>query len=759
MKEPFSYKTIRQGEDSVLQIDCEQYIRLPSIEDDPMTMSRAIDILTKERNVTKIVFQQKRDYEYDFEQTSLLREVAALYVKLIKSKDLLSFRTLDYQKCERFIGGWYAELRNIVSHILKTDPAGAYVELKRIHRRESIKLDKYADETASACVKGYLDILTRIIEMFEKTKFIATIKQYSAGHKPGDREVYQRIFRATIKPDFMFTKLMATYPPEGEELDNYELPDGSEVTIFELPDTVQYLYHITPPEFRLDEDQYEILDTARKVMAEHKPKRSDFVDPERIRQVFQNVGKDLIEELAGYKNIRLKDKEITMLTSILVRYTIGFGLIEVLMQDEKIQDVTINSPMGEIPMFIVHQDFGDCKTNVIPTEPESESWASKLRLISGRPLDEANPILDTELSLPGASVRVAVIASPLNPTGLAYAFRRHRDRPWTLPLFIKQKMLDPLSAGILSFLIDGSRTMLIAGTRSAGKTSLLSAVMVEVMRRGRMITIEDTLELPVSSLRKLGFNIQSMKVASAMSHGTAEVPADEGIRTTLRLGDSGLIIGEVRSTEAKALYESMRIGAQANIVAGTIHADSPYGVFDRVTNDLGVPKTSFKATDVIVVANPIRSPDGIHRWRRVTQITEVRKQWENDPMLEQGFVDLMRYSPKEDTLKPSDELINGDSEVLKAIAGNVKEWAGNWDAIWENILMRAKIKESIVKYSEKHKRPDLLEAEFVILANDEFHKISDRVAERTGSLDAKKIFFEWEEWLKRRLKKDRFKAQ
>jgi len=35
-----------------------------------------------------------------------------------------------------------------------------------------------------------------------------------------------------------------------------------------------------------------------------------------------------------------------------------------------------------------------------------------------------------------------------------------------------------------------------------------------------------------------------------------------------------------------------------------------------VVNDIGVPKTSFKATDVIVVANPIKSVDGIHRFRK-----------------------------------------------------------------------------------------------------------------------------------------------
>ena len=238
-----------------------------------------------------------------------------------------------------------------------------------------------------------------------------------------------------------------------------------------------------------------------------------------------------------------------------------------------------------------------------------------------------------------------------------------------------------------------------------------------------------------------------------MWKGSSEVPADEGIRTTLRMGDSALIIGEIRSKEALALYEAMRIGALANVVAGTIHGDSPYGVYDRVVNDLGVPKTSFKATDIIMVANPIRSADGLHRGRRVTQITEVRKHWENDPLLENGFLDLMKYDNRTDQLEPTDDLINGESEILKGIAGNVKEWAGSWDAVWDNILLRTKIKETLVNYAEKSNMLNLLEADFVVRSNDEFHRISEIIKDEVGTLDSKRIFFEWNEWLKRSVKK------
>ena len=748
------YDIIREGEEAVLYIYCDDCNYSPSIEDSPMCMARTIDKLAEAGGVTKIIFSQKRDYEYDFQQTQMLAEIANAYKSLMRQKQLFSFRSLgSNSSCTKCLPARYSEVQNQIFRMIKSDPVGAYVSAKRILRRERINRDKSINEQCTACIDRYIQVLNYIAQTLEATKLISAAKDKLSGYEIGDRTIYRGLFSPTIKPDFMFTKLMANYPSDGEEIASYTVGDDTEVTIFRFPDSVQYLYHMVPPEFKLSEEKYELLDMARKIMAEHKPQTEEFTDPERMRAVFYNVGHDLIEELAATKKLPLRSKEVDNLTRILVRYTVGFGLIEVLLQDEKIQDISINSPMGKIPMYLVHAEYGDCTTNIVPTRSEAESWASKLRMLSGRPLDEADPILDTELELPGAMARVAVVTKPLNPSGIAYSFRWHRDKPWTLPLFIKHKMLTPMAAGLLSFLVDGTRTMLIAGTRSAGKSSLLSSLMVEIMRKYRVITIEDTLELPTRPLRNMRFNIQSLKVAGALSKDTSEVSATDGIRTTLRLGDSALIIGEVRSKEAIALYEAMRVGAAANVVAGTIHGDSPFGVYDRVVNDIGVPKTSFKATDLIVVANPVRSADGLHRLRRVTQITEIRKHWENDPLMEGGFVDLMKYNAKKDQLEVTDEVITGNSEVLKAIASNIKDFAGDWDAVWNNILLRSKMKEALVDAAEKAGDPDMLEADFVITANDMFHIISDRVRDKTGKVDTKMIFFDWNEWLKKEIRK------
>ncbi|MBI2655347.1 hypothetical protein HYX06_02890 [Candidatus Woesearchaeota archaeon] len=58
-KKPFTYDIAKEGEETILLIDLEQYPHTPSIEDDPVCMSRTIDILSEAGTVTKIVFAQK----------------------------------------------------------------------------------------------------------------------------------------------------------------------------------------------------------------------------------------------------------------------------------------------------------------------------------------------------------------------------------------------------------------------------------------------------------------------------------------------------------------------------------------------------------------------------------------------------------------------------------------------------------------------------------------------------------------------------
>lgn len=674
----------------------------------------------------------------------LLAEIARLYNYLMKQEEILSPKKI---KIFSGLQNAFEEFSYLVE-LLKQDPVSCYLELKK--SRDNMKAQLEQSPQRDTSTLEYMRTIEKFLIMLESTHIIRRIITGLSHTSVKDREVYKTIFRPEILPNFTFTRLASQLPAEADFVDQYEIKTDDEtatVTILRQKNDPKFFYHVMPPEYTLSEEHHLLLNLARNVLMEHRPKSEEFTDPERTRQVFFNVARDMLTELAKNQNVSISNHQLNKLAKILVRHTIGFGPIEVLMMDEKLQDIVLNAPITQNPIFVRHEKYEQCTTNIIPSFEDADSWAAKLRLQSGRPLDEANPILDTDLAFEKARARVAAITEPLSPNGLAYAIRRHRDKPWTLPLYIDKKMLNPLAAGLLSFFIDGSRTLLVAGTRSAGKTSLLSSLMLEILSKYRTIVVEDTLELPVDYLRKVGYDILRMKVRSALVEGSTEISAADGIRTSLRLGDSALIVGEVRSEEAKALYEAMRVGALANVVAGTIHGDSPYGVFDRVVNDLSVPPTSFKATDIIVIVNPIKTPDGMHMMRRIVQITEVRKHWQSDPLEEKGFVDLMRYNVETDSLEPTPELINGDSEIIKSIAGSVKGWAGNWDAVYDNILLRGMIKEEIVKAAYKFQKPDLMEADFNVLANHMFHHLVDETRKEKGSSHSSLVFPLFKNWL------------
>jgi type IV secretory pathway ATPase VirB11/archaellum biosynthesis ATPase len=738
--------------DSVLRINCLNWAVAPSIEDSDVAMGIVIDKLLENRGVTKVILAEARENEYDEKQTEMLREIAEAYDKILNVERIVSVKNIAIPGYESKFAPRFAELQFLVMEVLKKDPIRAYIRINREINKIQ-KLIPLASPEEKSCHLHYLThALLPIKRILENTKLIQKVKPRLAEFRPGDRSLYRELFAPTIRPNFMLTRFMLVPPKEARLVTKYFLPDKTLVEIYKIPGRARYFYHITPLEFTLSEEKFILLDEARRYLAAHKPSETMLAEPEKVRESFFNIGIGLIRDLAGMHKIKLDDFEVRELATILARYTAGFGILELLLSDEKIQDVYINSPIGSFPVYIYHQDYEECETNLIPTREDAEAWATRFRLYSGRPLDEANPVLDTELNVPGGRARVCAITRTISPYGLGFAFRRHREKPWTIPLFMKVKMVDPLYAGVMSFVVDGGRSLLIAGGRSSGKTSLLNALMLEIMRKFRIVVCEDTLELSIPLMQKLGYNIERLKSRSVITRVETELPPDEVLRTALRLGESALIIGEVRSKEATALFEAMRIGALANVVAGTIHGESAYGVFDRVVYDLGVPPTSFKAIDLITICNMLRTPDGLHRFRRVTDLIEVRKHWKEDPLAEDGFVPLMEYSAKEDRLKPTETLLYGESEVLNAIAQRVREWRGAWDRVWDNILLRKRIRETLVEFAEKLKREDMLEAEFVAESNEAFHLICEQVMEEVGGLDSNLIYERWLNWLKNRVK-------
>ena len=519
----YSYEVKREGGEDVLYVNYLGAPYVPSLEDSPEVMERTIDSLIENPQVSRIVFVQQKNYNYDFKEAGMLLEVAQIYVHLIKQEKILSQEKLISPGYEQFFSKRYNELFSFL-FLLKRDPLAAYADVNRLKIEAKISLGK-KNEVHKADQLNYIRLLEKIMGLLDNTKIVQSASAYLSDYQFGDRNIYGKIFKADTIPNFTFTRLVSDLPEHAEIIDQYEIMgeeyDKSLVTILKRKNEPKLIYHLLPPEHSLSEDHNVLLNLARSVLIEHQPKAEEFVDTERTRQVFFNISRDLLQDLSQTKGAHLSFSDLNKLAIILVRHTIGFGLVEVLLQDKKLQDISLNAPIPLTPVFVRHQEHDECTSNILPSQEDIDSWAAKFRLISGRPLDEANPILDTQLEIGNNSskrgqirARIAIVQRPLSPDGLAYSIRRHREEPWTLPLFIHNKMINPFAAGLLSFMIDGSRTMLVAGTRSSGKTSLLGSLMLEIIPKFRVIVIEDSVigdsRIIVKENRKFNFGKKSI---------------------------------------------------------------------------------------------------------------------------------------------------------------------------------------------------------------------------------------------------------
>jgi len=309
--------------------------------------------------------------------------------------------------------------------------------------------------------------------------------------------------------------------------------------------------------------------------------------------------------------------ECRTLAAVLRKHTRGYGVLEDCFADPAVSDIYASGPAAGTPLWVV-ADGEQLRTNVRLGEDGAAAIASRLRRTSGRPFSRASPTIDATARIADEDVRVAGVLDPAT-RGHAFAFRSGGQAALTLPALVANGTLPPSAAGLLSVAVRRSAAGLIAGTRGAGKTTTLGALLWELPATTRTVVIEDTPELPVATLQDHGRDVQPLH--TTLEDGPGVTPT-EALRTALRLGESAIVLGEVRGEEAGVLYEAMRVGASGETVLGTIHGDGGADVHERVVGDLGVPASSFAATDLVVTCEQYRTASG-ERGRRVAAIEEV----------------------------------------------------------------------------------------------------------------------------------------
>lgn len=741
---PYSFSP--EGEERVVSVDCSKCSSIPSLEYSPKCLKGIVAILRTIVDADRVVLTGPFVYEFSNAQTEMLKELASV---LEESELLSGLVELDEACDDARKGECLSDRRGIINAVLEdtmqVDPIRAYevlLENTKALRKEvrSEKLSQCRD-----CMSAFLEVLEELRGIFEKTELIRDYRRLYQLQGLPSSEVYGLLLTPLMRPDFSTTRILLRPSFRGRVVDKYTV-ETSQVTIFRAVDSPEYIYFLLPPEYDLRPEELTMIRTARERLASDVPGTLDFTSKPRL--YFQRVSRKLLRDLATSQDLKVSRRNLARLTDIIVRYTTGYGVLETLLSDDRITDIYIDSPVAISPLRIVHGTYGECRSNIYLSKRDTDILVSRFRAYSARAFSESVPVLD--LNLAEFGTRVAVIGPPLSPDGVAFALRRAKTKPWTLAQFVDNRMLTNTAAGFLSLLVDSQATMLVTGSRGAGKTSLLGALLCEIMSKQRIITIEDTLELPVTYLQGLGFEIQRMMVQAPIAKSETELTPADALRTALRLGESVIVVGEVRGTEARVLYEAMRVGAAGNAVLGTIHGSSTRDVFERIVYDLGIPPQSFKATDIVTVARPIRPLGSASRKRRLTSVSECRKDWFSADD-ENKFADLFTYNAQKDTLEPCEAFAAGESEVIRKISST---WGISEEDVLRIVDCRAQIKAKMVEVKRKYDLPQLLEAEYVVRANNAYYSIVDKQQEEYGEYDFAELMDEWTGWLDSLLKKD-----
>ncbi|MFB6114041.1 MAG: ATPase, T2SS/T4P/T4SS family [Halodesulfurarchaeum sp.] len=512
---------------------------------------------------------------------------------------------------------------------------------RRIQTRDARLADLARRDPLQAAreASGRAGLVGEVAESTGITTFVSGTPSDSNGSLPDTTELFRpfdtpRIAAATV--DWR--------PPPGGTLRSRRVTDtGATVRVYDADGDLPR-FHIEPIEYTLDGRAFETLESAKRALIDGNGLDADRPSPH-----------EAVASVAG------PDQPVDILARVLGKHTSGYGILDDVFSDDSVSDVFLNAPADRTGLH-VRSGGTTMRTNVTIGPRGRAQLASRVRTESGRAFSRASPTIDALLT--GVSgtdaVRVAGIRPPASD-GIGFALRAEAADEWRLSRLVRLKTLSPEAAGLLSVAMKRGAAILVAGPRGAGKTTMTSALLWELDAGTRVLTIEDTPELPVRALQSAGRDAQRLRASTGSE---TELTPKDALHTALRLGDGALVVGEVRGEEAAVLYEAMRVGAAADTVLGTIHGEGYEGVRERVVSDLGVPATSFATTDLLITLAPV---DGT---RRVVSIEEVTSS---------GAAPL--FTATESGLGQEPRMDRGNSAVVEALSAPQESYAGTIEAI------------------------------------------------------------------------------
>ncbi len=389
---------------------------------------------------------------------------------------------------------------------------------------------------------------------------------------------------------------------------------------------------------------------------------SEIMDPreaERVKEKIIPKARELVrKELPG-----VGGDEEDILVGRLVQEMLGLGELELLLADDQLEEVVVNS--SKEPVYVYHKKFGWLKTNVIvPSEEQIHNYASIIGRRVGKQITNLNPLMDARL-LTGSRVNATLF--PISSKGNGFTIRKFAKDPWTMIHFIDPKMntLSAETAALIWQAVQYEMNIVVGGGTASGKTSFLNAMLAFCPPNQRIVSIEDTRELVLPDF----LHWTPLVTREPNPEGKGGVEMLDLMVNSLRMRPDRIVLGEIRrQREAEVLFEAMHTG---HAVYGTVHADDAAQVKSRLTSPpISLPEEMLSALQLLVVQ---------YRQRR----TGIRRTYEIAEIMPEGKVMginiVYKWDPKTDRIDKVGESLRLINELSMHTGMSMKEMREDLD--------------------------------------------------------------------------------
>ncbi|MDF2954981.1 MAG: Type IV secretory pathway ATPase VirB11/Archaellum biosynthesis ATPase ArlI/FlaI [Candidatus Alkanophagales archaeon MCA70_species_2] len=395
-------------------------------------------------------------------------------------------------------------------------------------------------------------------------------------------------------------------------------------------------------------------------------------------RLFNGNGGHIFNGFLKFNNnggILVTQEQLKAIKYLMVRDKVGLGVLEPLIQDPYIEDISC-SGIGSI--FVEHKIFQALKTTIRFDEPKDlDDFIIKLSEKIGKPVSYRNPIVDA--TLPDGSRINIVFGEDVSKRGSNFTIRKFSETPLSVLELIEFGTFNYMMAAYFWLLMKEGMNFFVSGETASGKTTTLNALTTFIPPQFKIVTIEDTPEIQVPHP-----NWTREVVRGSNEEGRASVTMFDLLKAALRQRPNEIIVGEIRGEEGNIAFQAMQTG---HSVCATFHAASVEKLIQRLTgNPINVPKTYIDNLNFVIIQSQVRTRDG----RLVRRVLSVNEIVGYDPATESfAFIEVFSWDPARDRFVFSGNmnsyLLENKIAVKRGMTGKKKR------EIYRELEKRAKI--------------------------------------------------------------------